>query len=67
MNDFLKAASIENWVYQNMELFNTISIRFEELPSIASCNYQGRHFGNIKEFHCFFRRAMKVMDDPFNN
>ncbi len=67
MGDFLKVASIEDWVYQNMELFNTISIRVDGQPSIASCNYQGRHFENINEFHSFFRKAMEVMDDPFTN
>jgi len=67
MSNFLKAASIEEWVYTHMELFNGISLRIDGLPSIASCNYQGRHFENIKEFHSFFRKAMEVMDDPFNN
>ncbi len=67
MGDFLKVASIEDWVFQNMELFNAISIRVNGLPSIASCNYQGKHFENIKEFHTFYRNAMDVMDDPFKD
>ena len=66
LSDYLKAVSTEEWVYQNMQLFNAISIRVNGLPSIASCNYQGKHFENIKEFHTFFRNAMDVMDDPFN-
>jgi hypothetical protein len=67
LSDYLKAVSTEEWVYQNMQLFNAVSIRVNGLPSIASCNYQGKHFGNIKEFHTFFRNAMDVMDDPFGS
>jgi len=65
--DFLSSKTIEEWVYTHMELFNGISLRIDGLPSIASCNFQGRHFENVKEFHSFFRNAMEVMDDPFNN
>ncbi len=44
-------------------------IKFENnFPGVfSSCDYQGKHFENIKEFHSFFRKAMKVMDDPFKN
>jgi hypothetical protein len=66
-HSYFNTPNIERWVFQNMELFNTISIRVDGLPSIASCNYQGKHFENIKEFHSFFRKAMEVMDDPFDN
>jgi hypothetical protein len=66
IQEYSFSESTEEWVYKNIELFNTISIRVDGLPSIASCNYQGRHFENIKEFHSFFRKAMEVIDDPFD-
>jgi hypothetical protein len=67
LNEFHKIPYIENWVYQYMGLFKQISINVDGLPSIASCNYQGRHFESIKEFHSFFKRAMEVIDDPFED
>jgi len=67
LNSYFNTSSIEHWVYQNMSLYKKISISLDGLSSIASCNFQGRHFDNIKEFHSFFRKAMEVMDDPFNN
>jgi hypothetical protein len=65
LSDFFKFPSIKDWVYHNMERFNTISIFVDRLPYIESCNYQRKHFGNINEFHIFFRNIMDVMDDPF--
>ena len=39
------------WLAENRELYNSISIRPEGLPSIASCCLNGKHYENISLFH----------------
>jgi hypothetical protein len=39
------------WLAENRELYNSISIRPEGLPSIASCCLNGKHYENISIFH----------------
>jgi hypothetical protein len=59
--------SVDKWVWANMSLFKTVSINVDGLPSIASCNYQCRHYPNISEFHELFRKSLNEIDDPFKN
>ena len=49
--EYQNTDDIANWLAENRDLYNSISIRPQELPSIASCNFNGKHYGNILAFH----------------
>jgi len=67
IQEFNSKASFDEWVWYNMSLFKTISIKVDGLPSIATCNYQGQYYPNISEFHELFRKSLDKIDDPFTD
>lgn len=67
IQEFNNKASVDEWVWANMKLFEAISIWVDGLPTVASCNYQGTHYRNILEFHELFRKSLVAIYDPFNN
>jgi tetratricopeptide (TPR) repeat protein len=51
VNDYKTSTDKLAWLAENRALYNSISIRPEGLPSIASCCLNGKHYENISVFH----------------
>jgi hypothetical protein len=58
VNDYNTTTDKLAWLAENRTLYNSISIRPEGLPSIASCCLNGKHYENISEFHEIYCDAL---------
>ena len=57
VNDYKTSTDKLAWLAENRALYNSISIRPEGLPSIASCCLNGKHYENISVFHSTYCNA----------
>lgn len=44
------------WLNEHKPLFNSISIQPKNFPSVANCNYEGKYYQNISDFHTLYKR-----------
>ena len=58
VNDYKTSTDKLAWLAENKALYNSISIRPEGLPSIASCCLNGKHYENISVFHEIYCDAL---------
>jgi hypothetical protein len=49
----------------HLDLFLEVSYGGNDLPLIANCNFEGRHFKNISHFHRLFLEIRGGIEDPF--
>ncbi len=54
--DFSNVVDHGYWLIKNKSLFNSISIQPKNFPSVANCNYGGKYYQSISEFHTLYKR-----------
>ena len=58
INDYKTNTDKLKWLAENRDLYNSISIKPQGLPSIASCCLNGKHYENISAFHKLYCDAI---------
>ena len=62
IEDYKIITSVSDWLIKYSELYNSVSIKPEGLPSIASLNFGNETFENISKFTHFYEKINSLFE-----